>query len=118
MYTPDNIQELKENEIIVFGSNGLWHHLWWLAKLACEKFWAIFGKPEWIQWQSYAINTMDWIWHIKRWIQELFEYATKHNDKQFLFTKIGCGIAWYTEQEIKKLLPNNRPTNILFPKWR
>jgi len=50
MFTPDNIDNLKENEVFVFGSNWNWLHFGWAAKVALEKFWAIQWQSEWIQW--------------------------------------------------------------------
>lgn len=53
--TPENIQELKENQIFVFGSNMNGNHAGGAARLAVEKFGAIMGQAEGIQGQSYAI---------------------------------------------------------------
>jgi len=116
MFTPDNIESLKENEIIVFWSNGLWHHLWWLAKIAVDKFWAIFWQSEWIQWQSYWINTMDWKEIIQEQLERFIEFARENKYKVFYLTRIWCWIAWYTDQEIIELLPSDLPTNIILPK--
>ena len=52
--TPENIQELKENQIFVFGSNMNGNHAGGAARLAVEKFGAIMGKAKGIQGQSYA----------------------------------------------------------------
>lgn len=57
--TPENIQELKENQIFVFGSNMNGNHTGGAARLAVEKFGAIMGQAEGIQGQSYAIPTLD-----------------------------------------------------------
>lgn len=117
MYTPDNITELKENEVFVFGSNGQGNHCWWTARLAKEKFWAIEWQSEWIQGQSYWINTMDWISKIKEWLGKLSRYAQNNPNKIFYLTKIGCWIAWYMEREIKDIIWY-QPSNVIKPKWR
>lgn len=57
--TPDNIQELTENQIFVFGSNMNGNHAGGAARLAVEKFSAVMGQAEGIQGQSYAIPTLD-----------------------------------------------------------
>lgn len=116
MFTPENIESLKDNEIIVFWSNGLWHHLWWLAKIAVDKFWAIIWQSEWIQWQSYWINTMDWKEIIQEQLERFIEFARENKYKVFYLTRIWCWIAWYTDQEIIELLPSDLPTNIILPK--
>lgn len=57
--TPENIQELKENQIFVFGSNMNGNHSGGAARLAVEKFGAIMGQAEGLQGKSYAIPTLD-----------------------------------------------------------
>ena len=42
--TPDNIQELTENQIFVFGSNMNGNHAGGAARLAVEKFGAVMGQ--------------------------------------------------------------------------
>ncbi len=44
--TPENIQELKENQIFVFGSNMNGNHAGGAARLAVEKFGAIMGQHQ------------------------------------------------------------------------
>lgn len=116
MFTPDNIDNLKNNEVFVFGSNWWWLHFGWAAKIALEKFGAIIWQSEWIQWQSYWINTMDWKEVIKEQLDRFVEYAKENKDKVFYLTRIWCWIAWYTDQEIIELLPSNLPINIILPK--
>ena len=55
--TPDNIQTLKPNEIFVFGSNLSGIHGGGAARLAYEKFGAIYGQGVGLMGQSYAIPT-------------------------------------------------------------
>lgn len=99
--TPENIQELKENQIFVFGSNMNGNHTGGAARLAVEKFGAIMGQAEGIQGQSYAIPTLD------KDMQKVTEeelvvflgnfgnYANEHSEKEFLLTAIGTGIAGF-----------------------
>ena len=42
-FTQENITELKENEVFVFGSNLNGHYLGGAAKVALDKFGAIMG---------------------------------------------------------------------------
>ncbi|HPC34135.1 MAG TPA: hypothetical protein PLP73_00600 [Candidatus Absconditabacterales bacterium] len=116
MFTPDNIDNLKENEVFVFGSNGNGLHFGGAAKVALEKFGAIQGQSEGIQGQSYGINTMDGKDVIKEQLERLVKIARENKDKIFYLTRIGCGIAGYTDQEIIELLPSDLPTNIILPK--
>lgn len=90
--TPDNISELKENEIFVFGSNSDGSHDAGAARFAHEHFGARNGQAEGIQGQSYAIPTTN-IPDIKDAVDRFIIYAKEHPDQKFLVTKIGCGLA-------------------------
>ena len=57
-YTPEKITHLKENEIFVFGSNLAGAHGGGAARIAYEKFGAIWGQGVGLQGQSYGIPTM------------------------------------------------------------
>ena len=57
-YTPEWIAELKLNEIFVFGSNLAGMHGGGAARVAMERFGAIWGQGVGLQGQSYAIPTM------------------------------------------------------------
>lgn len=116
MYTPEIINNLKPNEIIVFGSNWQGNHAGGLAKICIDNFGAIEWQADGLQWQSYAINTMDWIDKIKEWLEWLVKFANKETRKIIYLTKIWCGIAGYSEEDIKKLLPDF-PANVILPKW-
>lgn len=98
-FTPDNIQELKENQIFVFGSNMNGNHAGGAARLAVEKFGAIMGRAEGIQGQSYAIPTLDEDMEkvteedLINYLGNLRHFANEHPEKEFLLTAIGTGIA-------------------------
>ena len=121
--TPENIQELKENQIFVFGSNMNGNHAGGAARLAVEKFGAIMGQAEGIQGQSYAIPTLD------KDMQKVTEeelvvflgnfgnYANEHPEKEFLLTAIGTGIAGFDASYMAYMvLRANLPDNVTLPK--
>ena len=56
--TPDRISELKENEIFVFGSNMAGAHGGGAARLAFERFGAVWGEGVGLHGKTYAIPTM------------------------------------------------------------
>ena len=121
-YTPENITELEANQIFVFGSNGNGSHVGGAAKLAVEKFGAVMGQARGLQGQSYAIETLNnnmdkvELKEIKSQFSELFKFAKKNKDKTFIVTKIGCGIAGYTEEEIMSCFDATKvPTNVKMP---
>lgn len=57
-YTPERITSLAENEIFVFGSNLAGAHGGGAARLAYNRFGAVWGQGVGLQGQSYAIPTM------------------------------------------------------------
>ena len=56
--TPDRISELKENEIFVFGSNLAGAHGDGAARLAYNRFGAVWGEGVGLHGKTYAIPTM------------------------------------------------------------
>ena len=102
--TPEWITDLKEDEVFVFGSNLKGMHGGGAARVAYDKFGAVWGQGVGIQGQSYGIPTM----HggtdvIAPYVDEFIEYAKQHPEKKFLVTPIGCGIAGFSESEIAPL---------------
>lgn len=103
-FTPDFITELKENEIFVFGSNLQGLHGGGAARLAYEKFGAIWGQGVGLQGQSYGIPTMHGgVDAIKPYVDEFIEFAKSHPELTFFVTRIGCGIAGFRDEEIAPL---------------
>ena len=103
-FTPDFITELKENEIFVFGSNLQGMHGGGAARLAYNKFGAIWGQGVGLQGQSYGIPTMHGgVEDIKPYVDEFIEFARSHPELTFLVTRIGCGIAGFRDEEIAPL---------------
>ena len=117
-YTPDFISELKENEIFVFGSNLNGCHSGGAARVAMEKFGAVWGQGVGLQGQSYAIPTMQGgVETIKPYVSEFYEFAVKHPEYKFLVTPIGCGIAGFTPEEIAPLFTSlTELNNVVLPK--
>ena len=121
--TPENIQELKENQIFVFGSNMNGNHAGGAARLAVEKFGAIMGKAKGIQGQSYAIPTLDKDMQkvteedLVVFLENFGNYANEHPEKEFLLTAIGTGIAGFDASYMAYMvLRANLPDNVTLPK--
>ena len=121
MTTPDNITDLKPNEVFVFGSNLGGFHDGGAARVAMKKFGAVYGLGEGLVCQSYAFPTLD---------TELQQYSTETLAKfaqtfiktaealpavTFYLTKVGCGIAGYTEYYMKQFFVNT-PPNVVKPR--
>lgn len=103
-YTPERITELKPNEIFVFGSNlGGWHG-GGAARIALDKFGAVWGQGTGLQGRSYAIPTMQGgAATIKPYVDEFIVFARQHPEHKFLVTRVGCGIAGFRAEEIAPL---------------
>ena len=102
--TPDNIEELGENQIFVFGSNMAGDHSGGAARLALEKFGAVNGQASGLQGRSYAIPTDGvTLRDIDRYVREFIQFADQHPEMTFLVTRIGCGSAGYTDEQIAPL---------------
>jgi hypothetical protein len=102
--SPEYIKELNENEIFVFGSNLDGLHGGGAARIAYDKFGAIWGQGVGLQGQSYGIPTMHGgVDVIKPYVDEFINFAKSHPKFKFLVTRIGCGIAGFNDKEIAPL---------------
>jgi O-acetyl-ADP-ribose deacetylase (regulator of RNase III) len=116
-FTPERITTLAPNEVFVFGSNLSGAHGGGAALLAVRRFGAVWGQGVGMQGQSYAIPTM----HggpeaIKPYVDDFIVYAKAHPELLFLVTRIGCGIAGFSEEEIAPLFAEAiEVQNILLP---
>lgn len=103
-FTPDRIEHLNKNEVFVFGSNLAGQHGGGAARIAYGEFGAIWGQGVGMQGQSYAIPTMHGgVAEIKPYVDQFIEYAKQHPDLVFLVTRIGCGIAGFSDEQIAPL---------------
>ncbi len=97
------MDRLDEGEIFVFGSNAQGRHMGGAARVAMEKFGAIWGVGEGLQGQAYAIPTMEGLANLRPAVDRFIAFAQQHPALRFYVTPIGCGIAGYTPQEIAPL---------------
>jgi hypothetical protein len=107
--TPENITELKPNEVFVFGSSLSGRHGKGAAKLALT-WGAKWGQVSGLQGRTYGIPTKNasitrtlTTTEIKPYVNEFIEYARSRQDLTFLVTEIGCGLAGYKPKDIAPL---------------
>lgn len=114
------INKLKDNQIFVFGSNLAGNHMGGAALQAKEKFGAEDGVGEGLIGQSYAFPTLGYELEkltereLVRSRDNLYKCAVENPDKEFLLTKVGCGIAGYPEEQMASLFAN-LPENVVLP---
>ena len=102
--SPDRISHLAQDEIFVFGSNLAGHHDGGAARIACERFGAVYGQGVGLQGQSYAIPTMfQTVQEIAPYVNDFIRFADAHPELKFMVTRIGCGIAGFTDLDIAPL---------------
>lgn len=117
-FTPNKITSLQPNEVFVFGSNLAGMHGGGAARVARKLFGAVMGQGVGLQGQSYAIPTMQGgVETIKPYVDEFIAFAESHPELKFYVTRIGCGIAGFTDAEIAPLFKNalGKP-NIMLPR--
>ena len=120
--TPENITSLKPNEIFVFGSNLSGRHGKGAAKTALQ-WGAIYGMKKGLQGQTYAIPTVNAditdklpLDTIKYFVDAFIHTAQQTPDLLFLVTKIGCGLAGWTIEDIAPLFRECRNvSNVYLP---
>lgn len=110
--------------IFVFGSNLAGRHGKGAALEAYRRWGAIRGQGKGIQGDSYAIPTKDGrlnildINEIQFYVKEFLLFAKAHSNWTFRITRIGCGLAGYTDNDIAPMF-DHAPDNCLLPEgWR
>ena len=107
--TPENIIQLKNNEIFVFGSNCKGAHGKGAAKTALG-WGAKWGQAAGLQGKTYGIPTKDasirrvlTISEIKPYVDDFIEFAKINPQFTFLVTEVGCGLAGMKPKDIAPL---------------
>ena len=117
---------LPENgEVFVFGSNIAGIHGAGAAKVAYEKFGAIWSVGIGLHGQSYAIPTKSGTFKvldlaiIEAVIKD-FIIVTKvnlHDNTQWFVTRVGCGLAGYKDEQIAPMFKEARNCSFA-EEWR
>ena len=109
--------------VFVFGSNLAGRHGKGAALFARCWRGAIYGQGIGLQGNSYAIPTKNErlrtlpLYAIKQHVDTFLEFARSRPDLTFQVTRIGCGLAGYTDAQIKPMF-EDAPLNCnLPPEW-
>lgn len=123
-----NPEDLKPNEVFVFGSNTRGVHGAGAARTARNVFGAEDGIGEGPTGRCYAIPTRQFgtgvfqngrlksrsLLFIRQSVEKFIQHATKHPDLDFLVTPIGCGYAGYKPKDIAPMFAG-APSNVILP---
>lgn len=110
--------------IFVFGSNLAGRHGKGAALFAKNFRGAAYGVGVGRTGNAYALPTKDELirtlplQRIAEYVAEFLDYARAHPELQFQVTKIGCGLAGYSEHEIKPMFAVAPPNCHLPDGWR
>ncbi len=106
--------------VFVFGSNLAGVHGAVAALYAVKHHGAIYGQGIGLQGNSYGIPTKDAhittlpIRDITKYVNQFIEFADRHEEMTFMVTRVGCGLAGYTDIQIAPLF-KEAPDNCVLP---
>jgi len=107
-------------QIFVFGSNEAGRHGGGAARTALLQYGAVYGQGIGLQGNSYGIPTKNRLVqtlsleHIKTHVRVFIEWASNNPDLTFNVTRIGCGLAGYTDSQIAPMFAH-APANVNLP---
>lgn len=126
-YSPDNINELEDNEVFVYGANVNFRHGAGAAKHAI-KFGAVYGLVEAYKGQTYGLITTDLnvlerpsipMSLLQDEVDKFIQFAKDNTHLTFLVTEVGCGLAGFTVEEVAPLFKPvilDKVSNVRLPK--
>ena len=115
---------MTRQQIFVFGSNLAGRHGAGAALFARQHHGAVYGQGMGLQGTSYGIPTKGMhlatltLYQIKHYVSEFIKFAEAHPELTFNVTRIGCGLAGYTDSDIAPMF-KGAPINCNLPEgWR
>ena len=116
--------EVAGDEVFVFGSNLAGRHGKGAALYARQNHGAVYGNGKGPQGQSYAIPTKGAnlrslpLSEIRMHVADFLAYAKDHPEQTFNLTKVGTGLAGYTDADMAPMFAG-APSNVVMPEgWK
>lgn len=112
--------QYRDGEVFVFGSNTAGIHGAGAAADAMNLYGAVWGQGIGRHGMSYAIPTKSQslktlaLETIKEYADDFIAYAMAHPEDNFFLTRIGCGLAGYTDSDIAPMF-KGAPLNVRKP---
>lgn len=119
----DRIYDPGSGMIFVFGSNLAGIHGAGAAREAMKHYGAKWEHGEGLMGQSYALPTKDAriqkmdLEQIKEHVDKFVMFAWERTDLKFFVTRIGCGLAGWTDSDIGPLFSDAPPNCVLPYGW-
>ena len=119
--TPEDItlKDIGQDDIFVFGSNEAGIHGAGAAYFALS-LGAEFGQGFGLMGNTFGIPTKDWLIRtlplscILFYVHRFIEFAIVNKDFRFYVTKIGCGLAGYTPEQIAPMFKTASNINNIY----
>lgn len=108
------ITTLEPGEAIVVGTNAQGHHAGGAAAFAHGQFGLEWGVGEGLSGQTYALPTMEGLDALQAAAERFISFASFNPNLHFYLTRVGCGIAGYSDSEVAPLF-KNAPANVVLP---
>lgn len=110
--------------VFVFGSNEAGRHGRGAARFALEQCGAVYGKGRGLHGRSFALPTKDRdilplpLGTVESNVRSFIIVANESMDTTFFVTRVGCGLAGYTDAQIAPLF-RKAPYNCILPRaWQ
>lgn len=106
--------------IFVFGSNTAGRHGAGAARTAVLDHGAVYGQGVGLQGNSYGLPTKNRsiqtlsLASIELYVRDFIEFASDNPELTFNVTRIGCGLAGYTDRQIAPMFVH-APSNVNLP---
>jgi hypothetical protein len=113
-----------KDHCFIFGSNLAGKHGKGAALHAREHHGAVYGQCIGPMGRSYAIPTKMTnlqplsLESIAEYVADFLHYANDHLAPKFYVTRVGCGLAGYTDSEIAPMFADAPPNCVLPEGWR
>jgi hypothetical protein len=120
VYHADGTQPTDASAIFVFGSNLRGAHGAGAARAAFDHYDAAYGVGFGLSGRSFAIPTKDSrietmpLADIKPHVDMFIDFAKTHPEMRFFVTRIGCGLAGYSDADIAPMF-KDAPDNCDMP---
>lgn len=116
----------NKNDVFVFGSNLSGYHGAGAAKTAHQLYGAVWGRGVGLYGRSYALPTKDHkirtltLDEIRTHVDDFIYVVRSNPDRTFWVTRIGCGLAGYSDRDIAPMFNNiilpSFPDNVKLPR--